>query len=302
MRLAHIVNPFRASEASELVWAQPITYQTMRTARDFAAGEAEVALFSAQYPEDRAVLPEGLTATPDLDRSVLDVGQFKSRRKFPLLTDILDRLYDATKADWLVYTNVDIALMPHFYLAVKRLIESGRDALVINRRILSTEYRRVEQIPLMYSLIGTAHEGYDCFVFRRDVYRKFRLGLVCIGVPWVGRALLWNLFRHSQHFEELKDHHLTFHLGVTDWGSAARSEYAVHNGGELRKVLRQLQDEGASLEKGTPFSRYLADIWPLLGLEQYRPTPWRRIARWVRRRTWAVWRALNGRCWCGASR
>ena len=254
----------------------------MRTARNFASREVDVALFTAQYAEDRLAVPDGFTATPDLTRSVLDVGGFKGQRRLPLLADILDRLYDATEAPWLIFTNIDIALMPHFYLTVSHLIQSGPDAFVINRRTVSDEYQAVEQIPFMYALIGVPHEGHDCFVFRRDVYRQFCLGLVSVGAPWVGRVLLWNLVRHSQRFEELKNHHLTFHLGVTDWESAVHSEYAAHNQRELHKVLARLRGEGASLEKGAPLSRYLADIWDVLGLEEYRPRPrsfWRATAR-----------------------
>ena len=282
LQLAHIVNPFRAPEGSEFRWAQPITWHTMRTARDFAAREVDVALFTAQYAEDRSMVPDGFTATPDLTRSVLDVGQFKGRRRLPLLVDILDRLYDATEAPWLIFTNIDIAVMPHYYLTVSRLIQSGQDAFVINRRTVSDEYQAVEQIPLMYALIGVPHEGHDCFVFGRDVYRQFRLGLVSVGAPWVGRVLLWNLLRYSQRFEEFKAHHLTFHLGVTDWASAVHSEYAAHNQRELQKVFARLREEGVPLEKGAPLFPYVAEIWDVLGLEEYRPRPrsrWRATAR-----------------------
>ena len=274
---------------------QAITYQTMKIARDFAAREVEVSLLSAQYPEDRDVVPEGFTATPDLARSVLDVDSFAGRRKLPLIADLIERLHRNSDADWLVFTNNDIALMPHFYLTVKRLIESGRDALVINRRVVSDEYRSIEQIPLMYPLIGTPHEGHDCFVFPRHVYGKLQLAEASVGAPWVGRILLWNLVCHSQRFEELRDHHLTFHLGITDWESDAHTEYASHNERELRKVLEHLRAAGVPLHKDGPLARYLADIWFLLPLPEYRPKAWKKPGKWLMRRGRAVWAALNGR-------
>ncbi|MFQ5632930.1 MAG: hypothetical protein ACE5I1_29525, partial [bacterium] len=192
-KIAHLVNPVLVRETSDLHLAQPVTIETMRVAREFARGKVEVELLTAQYPEDRPLVPEDFLATPDLDRSVLDVGTFKKARKLPLIADILDRLYEATDAEYLVYTNVDISLQPHFYMTVDSMIENGLDAIVINRRTIPGTYRRVAEIPLMYAEVGKKHEGHDCFIFRRDVYPRFQLGKVCIGAPMIGRVLLWNL-------------------------------------------------------------------------------------------------------------
>jgi hypothetical protein len=295
MKLAHAVNPFRASPSSELSWVQPITYESMRVARAFAQPQVEVELLSVQYAEDRVMVPEGFRATPDLRRSVLDLREFQQRRKLPLLADILDTLHDATDADWLIYTNNDIGLMPHFYATVKRLIETGRDALVINRRILSDELRGVEDIPLMYAMVGDPHEGHDCFVFPRATYKRYRLANVSIGAPWVGRAMLWNMLVHARRFEELRNEHLTFHLGITDWESDIASDYARHNEGELLKVFQHLRESGARLEKGSPMARYLGDVWYLIPMPEYRPRGWKKPGKWVLKRARAVWRALRGR-------
>src|SRR5688572_15475844 len=114
LSFAHIVNPVIVPETSDLFFAQPITFETMRRARAAAQEVAEVALLTAQYPEDRPLVPDDFVATPDLERSALDLGEFKIPRKLPLVRDILDRLYEsAPQADFLIYTNVDIAVMPH---------------------------------------------------------------------------------------------------------------------------------------------------------------------------------------------
>jgi hypothetical protein len=189
--------------------------------------------------------------------------------------------------------------MPHFYLTVKRLIDTGLDAFVINRRTVSDEYRRIDQLPLMYALIGAPHEGHDCFVFRRDLYPRFRLHQVSLGAPWVGRVFLWNLVYLARSFEELTDHHLTFHLGVTDWEADAHSEYATHNQREALKVLDWLRAEGAPLQEG-PLLRYLTDICYELPLPEYQPDPWSRAARSLLWRARAAWAALNGRCKCAS--
>jgi hypothetical protein len=172
--------------------------------------------------------------TPDLDRSVLEAGSFRRARKLPFIGDILDRLYNATDADYLIYTNVDIALMPHFYLAVDRLIDCGYDAFTITRRTIPSTHRTEEQIPLMYAQVGEPHPGHDCFVFRRDVYPDYYLGEACIGASEVGKLLNLNLICHATKFGEFKDLHLTFHLGDDRiWQSPDLCDYSEHN----RKVL-----------------------------------------------------------------
>ena len=136
-RLAHIVNPVRVGPSSDLFKAQPVTFASMETARRLAQGMVQVELYAAQFAEDRGLAPPFIQETPDLVRSVLDVGSFRVPRKLPLIRDILDRLAAATEADYLLYTNVDIGLLPHFYLVVDMLIEQGCEAMIINRRTMS---------------------------------------------------------------------------------------------------------------------------------------------------------------------
>ncbi|NJL21246.1 MAG: hypothetical protein HC895_11150 [Leptolyngbyaceae cyanobacterium SM1_3_5] len=217
IQLAHIINPVIVPPSSDLYIAQPITFETMRIARAFAADRASVSLFSAQYLEDRSIVPDDFQQTPNLDRSVQDLGLFQKPRKLPLIVDILDRLYAATEADYLIYTNVDIALMPSFYLAVQGAIEQGYDALAINRRTISKTYSSLSEIPLMFAEVGTPQGGHDCFVFRRDVYPKYRLGNTCIGAAKIGKVMLLNLMIHGQKFFEFRDWHTTFSI----WGTIA---------------------------------------------------------------------------------
>ncbi len=81
---------------------------------------------------------------------MLDCGRFAVPRKLPLIKDILGRLYDASDAEYFIYTNVNIGLMPNFYVAVNAIIESGYDAFVINRRTISLRCREsgIEVPPL----------------------------------------------------------------------------------------------------------------------------------------------------------
>ena len=152
--IAHIVNPVCVDESSSLFKAQGTTFETMRLARKYARDEVDVSLFSAQFAEDHSMVPPWLTKTPDLTRSVLDEAGMTEGKKLPLISDILDRLHSDSAAEYFVYTNVDIALMPYFYVTVSRLIDFGLDAFVVNRRTISDGFSDVNQIPLMFAEIG----------------------------------------------------------------------------------------------------------------------------------------------------
>ena len=240
LKLAHIINPVIVKESSDLFIAQPITFQTMKTAQEFAQQhDIEVELYSAQYPEDHSIIPDGFIKTPDLDRSILDIADFPVKRKLPLIKDILDRLYEATNADYLIYTNVDIALMPNFYVIVSQMIDREYDAFVINRRTISKDYSKLEEIPLMYAEIGEKHPGHDCFIFPKKVYPSYKLNSVCIGAALIGKALTINQICNSEKFHIFKDLHLTFHLGDDrTWVKGDSDCFTLHNLKDTTAIFR----------------------------------------------------------------
>jgi hypothetical protein len=257
-KIDHIVNPVLVDNSSDLFIAQPITFETMRSARRFAEGQVEVEFYTAQYPEDHPMVPADFRRTPDLEESVLDYGHFRKDRKLPLLRDILDRLYRASEAEYLIYTNVDISLQPHFYLALSQFIEAGYDAFVINRRTISDQFTTIKQIPLMYAQVGQPHRGWDCFIFRRDAYPHYRLGTICLGAPRVGLALLANLIAHAHRFMEFKNQHLSFHLGNDrGWQGREYSDYARHNTQEILRILAELEKECGPFERSSPPGSFL---------------------------------------------
>lgn len=245
LKIAHIINPVKVGESSDLYKAQPITFATMNIASRFTNnGEANLAVsqYAAFFEEDESLVPPQLGKTRVLDRSILNLGTFKKKRKLPLLKDILDRLYEtASDADYLIYTNADIGLVPNFYESVAAIICEGYDAFVINRRTIPADFNGAEEIPLMWAQAGEKHIGHDCFVFKRDVYPHFHLGNVGIGIRLVGRVLLWNLVAQSTRFKEFKDLHLTFHLGQDKpWKNSVLKDYDRHNYEEAATVLKIL--------------------------------------------------------------
>lgn len=240
-RFAHIINPVMVDSQSDLFIAQPVTFESMRIAREAAAPGISVELFSAQYPEDHTLLPDYFTVTPDLTRSVMDFGQFGKTKKLPLIKDILDCLYEASEAEFFIYTNVDIALQPHFYTAVDEIIRSGIDGMVINRRTIPGKYTNINELPQMHREPGESHYGYDCFVFRRDTYPKFDLGNTAIGLMAIGAMLMMNIICFSERFREFLDLHLTFHIGNSEtWRNPDVEDFQKFNHEEYHRILQRL--------------------------------------------------------------
>jgi hypothetical protein len=257
--ISHIVHPGIVPRTSDLAIAQPITFETMRIAAEFSKKNVKVSLFAVQIDnEERVPLPTCFSRTRDLHRTIDDIKTFKNKKPFALIRDILDILYQASPAEYFIYTNVDIALLPFFYQTISTILDSGFDAFVINRRTINDKYTSIEDIPFMYAQVGEIHKGYDCFVFRRDLYPKFKLDDICIGSAWVGRALLANLVTFSNKFREFKNKHVTFHIGDSmTWRRNAFKEYFQHNWEEYVKIFNQLESENGAFDP--EYRSYLLD-------------------------------------------
>ena len=235
-KIAHIINPVKVKESSDLLTAQPITFQSMLNAKSYGSTEKNIELCCTQYPEDESVIPDGFKNLGALGRSVEDVNPKTLGRKLPLIKDILDKLITNVDADYYIYTNVDIGLMPSFYSFVQSKIDEGYDALIINRRRLKKEYKSVGQLPEIYADLGKSHPGFDCFVFSKAIAQKLVLGDICIGAPFIGVAMAHNLFSFAEKALFVPDAHLTFHIGeqvmVED-----KSVYHTHNQNEFENVV-----------------------------------------------------------------
>ena len=254
MRISHIINPVKVSDKSDLFIAQPITFESMRVAKQFAESaikDLRIDLVSVQYVEDREIVPDYFTLLTDLEKSVLDFSNFEQSRKLPIINDILSRAYSFSKdSDYLIYTNVDIALMPQFYLFIYGKILSGCDSLIINRRTISQTFSQPWQLYQMYSELGKPHPGFDCFVFKRDLYPKFILGKTCIGANWIGRVMFGNLVTFSQDLQIETDAHLTFHIGDDGaWLSGKFNDFDNFNKAEAYSILEQLKSATDDVNK-----------------------------------------------------
>lgn len=239
-KFAHIINPVLVLKKSDLYRAQPITFETMKTAQDFAALKGiGVEQYATCYPEDQPLLPDNMKQTRMLDRSILDYGEFSRPKKLPMLQDILQRVYEDSDAEYIIYTNVDIALMPHFYLSVEKIMKEGYDVVNIFRRTLDNRYQGVEEIPEMYADLGSDHPGTDCFVIRREIIPKLDLQNVVIGAQFVAFALRVNLHLFARKIKEFNRLHMTFHIG-DDRVWEEMDDFSAFNANEADKMFEEL--------------------------------------------------------------
>jgi len=249
MKIAHLVNPVNMPDDRDLSWQQPITYESMKRAKEFSKDEVHVEQVACFYPEDEDMVPDGFIKTKPLEMSALDIQDFKIPRKLPLFKEMLERLYETSDADYFIQTNADIGLMPHFYSLVKALIEDGNDSFCINKRILPEQVKDY-LLPIIWSFIGGEHAGHDCFVFRRELYPILRLGNIVMGTPWSETTLITNLVAFSKNFKVLKNANATFHLGDSRiWLPQEFNDYRILNTNEFARILKMLSKKKRSILK-----------------------------------------------------
>lgn len=251
MKLCHIINPVNVSKSSDLYVAQPITFESLRVAKNFSNPTVKVSLLTAQYEEDCSQIPHFFTKTPNLSRSVIDVAAQPMKRKLPLVADILSNAYEATtKGDYIIFTNVDIAVQPYFYDWVAATINEGYDAFVINRRTISNCFTKTSELSKMYAEWGTEHPGYDCFVMKRSVIPKLELDNICVGAVFIGLTLFTNLSLKATNFREFGKEHLTFHIGNDQvWKEESNNPYKVHNKKAFERVKENLRSTHPDLHQ-----------------------------------------------------
>ncbi len=239
-RIVHFVNPFRSPGGDCDDRTQALTYETMRRAKDFSLDvPVHLAAVVAEAAQD--CVPEAFDLAGTLNRTVDQIAQFDHPRPLPLLFDILGlgcryaanlagQHGDAPEDVFLVYTNADICLLPHFYSSVVGLIAHGFEAMTINRRTIPPHARELSNLDKMYAEFGRSHPGYDCFVFPLAHLDRYVSSNACIGGDFVARSLLYNMIANSTNMLMLKQAHLTFHIGnEREWSDPRFKDYRDFN-------------------------------------------------------------------------
>lgn len=213
-RILHIINPVKVSVQSDLFFAQPITFESLINAKKYSKFSESITLATTQFEEDKPIIPEGFLQLSNLQRSILDLNPQLKGKKLPLVIDILNKTKEFEACDFIVYSNMDIGVLPQFYDVLYRYISQGHDAVLINRRRVSSKFKNLDDLPLIYSELGDSHPGFDCFLFKKELLEQFILEEICIGIPFLEVSFLHNLFSFAANPIFVPDIHLTFHLGM----------------------------------------------------------------------------------------
>lgn len=225
MKIAHFVNvidPLRLTNKSDLHVAQPITLDSMILAKNFSSHD--IKLYAVKHNSESVKLPAEFSFTQDLNRYCYDIFTHLPKVKhLPLIGDIFSAMNDVQDVDYLIYTNIDIGVVPSFYDDIAHYLHSGLQGLMINRRTMPTLINNqpvaVNNYHEVFNLSGLYHPGCDCFVFPRNILSKINLGNVFIGFPPVAAAIEFCLRQHipQDNFIWLnrKKYHktFTFHFG-----------------------------------------------------------------------------------------
>lgn len=235
----HLINPVSQSESKSLFEIQTHTIDSIINAKKYSANQGiDVQNLACFAKENAFELPIDFIAIPPVTRISSDTIQ--TNKKVPFFNDLLNRLNEFSEGEYLIYTNLDICLMPNFYSSVKTLIERGHDAIIINRRAVSISHLEHGNLERMYADIGKVHTGYDTFIFKKELFKKFILKDICIGVPPVGNDLFYNLFVFADNPILETEMHLTFHIGeelIKSWGD---NQLLRHNKAEFKKLLTEV--------------------------------------------------------------
>lgn len=246
LQLYHIINPVKVNRESDLYIAQPFTFSALQRAQHYAETyltNCKVKIITRCYDEDQFIIPEFIENRQVLDRSVLNFVDIQPKRKLPLIDDLMrvESLIDNTAQSYIIYSNIDIAPMPFFYESISAYIKEGYDCIAVNRKTISAEYGDPIHLAKAFSDIGNDHEGVDTFVVRQDLFNKFILENISIGLPPIGLSLMANILCFAQKPIWLRRSHLTMHLGDDkNWLNPKMKGYRMHNFKNFRSVLDKL--------------------------------------------------------------
>ncbi|MEI9993611.1 MAG: hypothetical protein WDM91_03365 [Rhizomicrobium sp.] len=256
VRFRHIVHPYVDRSTPFNTEVQAITFETIRIAAA-AAPDIATRCVCVTLADEGHIVPPDCLAVPGLTRMAGDVAPFKHPRPLPLLFDSIDLgvaadIGAADGEEFVIFTNSDIHLLPHFYRSIARLIAEGYDVITVNRRVIPRQPGDARDLALMFADYGKDHPGFDCFVFPARLYPAFVKSNACVGAGMVMRSLLFNLAALAGRFLMLTTPHLTFHIGEDSfWVNPKYADYVDFN-------LRQAQEVVAGFAARSPEREKLA--------------------------------------------
>jgi hypothetical protein len=193
-----------------------------------------------------------------LTRSLHDVTDVRPCKKLPLIGEIYAvaaRLSPLSAgggaggagggAHTVVYTNMDIGVVPGFYEVVGRLARAC-PGFGLCRRTIPADMLNLSDVGLMGSLVGTPYGGIDAFVCPRAALEGLDLKSVVIGLPTIEYAVMAAIDAHCARAglaraKELTEHHLLFHHGEERaWGGRENEALRRFNEEQTRQAVEAL--------------------------------------------------------------
>lgn len=254
----HIINPFAAAPETEHDRASRITYASVRTAAAEARGAGiDVAIKAVILPGDEAAIAAPAELGGYLHRTVQDIRVLRPIRPLPLIADILSVGAAAATGSHLVFTNMDIALQPDFYIQLHTLIGTRLDPetpFIVYRRNIPRHYTSPDALPRMYAETGEIGYGFDCFVFPKAYAASLDLGLCCVGAGHFDYLLFMALDAASGfRIQRVNDLRLTFHIG-NDIVWTGQLDYIEHNLAESLAAIGRMR-QGLVIPDDSQFAR-----------------------------------------------
>lgn len=245
----HIINPFVCAPGSEHGIASRITYASMRTAIAHARqADIAVTIQAVILPGDEAAIQPPARFGGHLPRTVQDIRALHPARPFPLIADILAAGSASASSTHLIFTNMDIALQPDFYVRLHSLIETRFDRstpFIVYRRNIPGHYTEAGQLPAMHAEPGELAYGFDCFVFPAACVPQLDLGNCCVGAAHFDYLMFMALDAASGfRIQRVADMPLTFHIG-NDIAWSGQIDYIEHNLAESLGAIQRMRQHHA---------------------------------------------------------
>lgn len=233
IKILHLINPFalRDEHAKKLM---ELTFESITLAIQNCPEELEVKVLGVSDVREKIEVPHFIQPQPSNLQTLKDLYPGQISLAFPLMQDLLHVAFNHD-FDYLIYTNMDIILQPHFYRFLATQLPE-HDALVINRRRLA-DRKPLPNLAELQSELGWSHPGFDCFVLERSLVEQFNFGQICVGVPFIESAFTHQIAAFASKPKYVLDAHLTLHVGLEILPKVNKAAY-WHNRNEFFKKIQ----------------------------------------------------------------
>lgn len=211
MRIRHVIQTPGPSAPRALMqefeWAQTSISQALAIRKS----SNPIDVVAAHFPRER---PNSgpWTSYVELRRDSRSIEGLPQNRRLPFLADVISAFGDPETYDFGVLTNADIILHPHFYDALKSLLERDSSTTSITRRSVYPDNIQSPGPDFSYGF-SYAHPGHDCLIAPSSVFSKVPLSDVILGAQFSDIPLVWALRLLDDQFRIRGDLSLTFHMG-----------------------------------------------------------------------------------------